>query len=104
MSGKEGILKRHTEIRTALRFFLHSWYKHRQVCPPPKSQLYMSTIQGHTLCSYLIRPPNLPQVGAVPYPQQVLSEFIKYKSLGTVIQKLQTPALQVIRKEERQRR
>ncbi|MEW5303717.1 MAG: hypothetical protein WDW36_006381 [Sanguina aurantia] len=70
MSGKEGILQRHTEIRTALRFFLHSWYKHRQI-------------------------------GAVPYPQQVLAEFIKYKGLGTVIQKLQTPALQVIRKEER---
>lgn len=103
MSGKEGILKRHTEIRTALRFFLHSWYKHRQVRPPTKSHQCVN-IQGRTLCSYLIRLPNLPQVGAVPYPQQVLSEFIKYKSLGTVIQKLQTPTLQVIRKEERQRR
>ncbi len=30
MTGTDAALRRHNEIRTALRFFLQSWYKHRQ--------------------------------------------------------------------------
>jgi hypothetical protein len=60
------VLKRHVEIRKALPFFLHSWYKHRQA-------------------------------GTVPDKQQVLFDFVKFRSLD-VLNTLQTGAPQVVRK------
>ena len=39
MSGREAqLLKRHAEIRSALRFFLNSWYKHKQAGTVPDKQ------------------------------------------------------------------
>lgn len=38
MSREVEALKRHREIRTALKFFLDSWYKHRQAGTVPHKQ------------------------------------------------------------------
>ncbi len=39
---EEAVLKRHKEIRAALRFFLDSWYKHKRVgaAPSPERVLH----------------------------------------------------------------
>lgn len=38
MSGRQGIFNRHEEIRLALRFFLQSLYKHKQLGSAPDKQ------------------------------------------------------------------
>lgn len=63
-----GVLARHHEIRAALRFFLDSWYKHKQA-------------------------------GSLPNQGQVIFDYVKFKSLGTVAQELQTRPPQVFHKE-----
>lgn len=65
MAG-EGLLKRHQEIRSALSFFLQSWYKHKQVgsVPDPskvmfdyiKFKSYKSVLNGlHTAEPQVVR-------------------------------------------------
>lgn len=67
MSGREAaVLQRHVEIRSALQFFLNSWYKHKQA-------------------------------GTVPHPQQVMRDFVRFRSLEA-LKSLQTPAHQVVKK------
>jgi len=65
MSREVEALRRHREIQTALKFFLDSWYKHKQA-------------------------------GTTPHKQQVLFDFIRFRSLE-VLQSLRTKAPQVPR-------
>jgi hypothetical protein len=42
MAGEAGLLQRHHEVRQALQFLLHSWYKHKQVgsVPDPSKVMF----------------------------------------------------------------
>ncbi len=66
---QDALIRRHAEIRTALKFFLDSWYKHKQV-------------------------------GSVPSPSQVLSDYIRYRSLE-VVDNLKTKSRQVVQTLEK---
>lgn len=62
------MFKRHAEIRAALNFFLHSWYKHKQA-------------------------------GTLPSKQQVLFDFVRFRSLEAT-KALRTQAPQILDKRK----
>ena len=63
-SRAEGLLKRHHEIRSALEFFLQSWYKHKQIgAVPEPSKVMFDYIKFRSYKSLLAQLPSAePQV------------------------------------------